>query len=204
MRILFSFCLFAVACTGPTAPDPATTDTDDTDVDIPTPVETECDDTIDDDGDGLTDCEDTDCVAVELCTWPANIELVSEITYEPNGLAQLAGYTDCTVQAVSQLARDRDQSCEGCDFVLCGAFTYPIDDCPNDPDFPRPTDGCFGFDFVSDTAWTFYGQNPENDLWEEVAPLTGPGPLSWTDTQPLDLQGTEVGDLTTTFTASRL
>jgi len=189
----------AFACKGPVAPFETDTDTDS----VPA-VETACDDEVDDDLDGLVDCADDDCSAELLCTWPGAVNFQSIVFFDANNLAKLGGYPDCTVETTSTLQRDRAESCPDCDRVFCGDFAYPQDSCPTDPNFPRPASGCFGFSFDTDTEWTMYGRNPDTDMWDQVGVLSGTGPLQWTSNTPVDFEGTDVGDLTTTFYVSPL
>lgn len=65
MRWGLALTLVLVACSGQLGGDDMD-DTDDVDTDQPS-VEYVCDDEIDDDGDGATDCEDEDCADDPAC-----------------------------------------------------------------------------------------------------------------------------------------
>lgn len=203
MRML---ALFALGCTGSGVGNETDPDVQPGDTSPPTPaIESACDDTVDDDGDGAVDCNDSDCFEAELCSWPVSVDFSSNVFYDANALAVLGGASDCTVVTTSTLQRDRQQeTCADCDRVFCGAFAYPQDNCPPGEE-PRPDSGCFGYTFTSDTSWTMYGRNPDTQVWDQVAVLEGTGPLQWSSgAQPLLLEGTDVGTLTTSFTASPL
>lgn len=194
--------LALVACSGSTVgSETGVTPSDDTDTDepIPTPVETECDDTLDDDGDSLIDCDDPDCAAEVFCAWPSELDWETNIDFDASTLAEIAGYSDCSIVATSTLSRDREQTCVGCDRVLCGVFTYTTDTCPQDSALPRPADGCFGITFDdTDMSWEFQVPDAEG-AFQVVGAATGDGSghLSLTVSDPLEVEGFDAGTVTT-------
>lgn len=186
--------------TGPSGTDGTDgTGTDDTEeTDVPR-TETECDDERDDDGDGDTDCDDDDCSAEEHCSWPVTVDFESLLQFDANSLAELAGYGDCEVHITSNLERDRAQSCEGCDRVFSGAFDYLRDNCPEDDAIARPTEGSYGFAFRSATRWEVFGE--VDGQWGSlgVAEDDGSGSLRIIETNPVEVDGVEFGQLTSMF-----
>jgi hypothetical protein len=173
------------------------TDTD-TDGDPPAgDPEGACDDQDDNDGDGDIDCADSDCATKELCTWPAAIDFETLLQYEASGLAQLAGYEDCTVHITAPLERNPAESCDGCDRVYSGPFEFLQDDCP--PEIERPADGGYGIDFQTETTWEVFGR--VDGVWTSlgIAEDDGSGTLQIADTVPVIVEGVDGGDLTTYF-----
>lgn len=198
--------LMLVACKGTTVPTGETGDTDDTDLPVPTPVETECDDQIDDDGDGAIDCADTDCQALEFCSWPqGTIRFDVDVQYTASGLAQLAGYNSCRLVGTMDLVRDREASCPTCDRVFCGDFAYSMDNCA--PDIERPVDGCFGFTFTTDTSWVVKAEDVENSTYVEFATFnegTTAGTLEYVLDEDVVVEGFDGGSYVATFELTAL
>lgn len=178
-----------------------TTSPDDTDT-VPPDPELECDDERDDDDDGLVDCDDDDCAGVELCTWPTQIDFETLIEFDANAIAELGGYGDCTVHVTAPLARDRAESCEGCDRVYAGEFTFLEDDCPED--IERPQDGGYGIDFRSETEWEVFGR--VEAVWTSlgVAQDDGTGTMRISDSTPVEAYGVDVGTVSTFFSFTPL
>ncbi|TNE86852.1 MAG: hypothetical protein EP330_19775 [Deltaproteobacteria bacterium] len=161
-------------------------------------VELACDDQIDDDADGLTDCDDSDCADVAPCTWPTSLNMDATLFFDANSLAKLGGYDDCTTHFTSTLQMQSDNDCAECDRIYLGNFTYVSDDCPQDPNNPRPTSGEYGMVFGSETSWTAFFVN--QGTWTQMGAANDDGSAYvFTSTDTVDYQGTEVGSLTTTF-----
>ena len=196
LTLLFAGCGGDGAADGGTDGDTGVGDTDDGGGPDAEP-EKECDDEIDDDDDGAVDCDDSDCAAVELCTWPAAIDFETQIEFEASRLAQLAGYDDCTVNVTASLSRNRAESCPGCDRVYSGDFQFGSDDCPEE--FERPTDGGYGVTFQSETQWEVFGRIEGEWTSLGVAEDDGTGTLRISDTQPVEVEGIDAGELTTRF-----
>ena len=191
---------FAWTGCGGDAPGGADADTADTDPggepDEEAEPETACDDQEDDDGDGATDCDDSDCTSLELCTWPTALDFETLIAFDGNALAGLAGYEDCTVHVTAALERDRAESCPGCDRVFAGPFTFVSDDCPEE--FERPDAGGYGIDFRGGETWEVFGR--VDGEWTSLGITTDDaGTMRIEETAPVEFEGVEAGELTTRF-----
>lgn len=158
--------------------------------------ESACDNQDDDDRDGDVDCDDSDCAEKELCTWPDALDFETLIAFDGNALAGLAGYEDCTVHVTAALERDRAESCPGCDRVFAGPFTFVSDDCPEE--FERPDAGGYGIDFRGGETWEVFGR--VDGEWTSLGITTDDaGTMRIVDTQPIEVEGVEAGELTTRF-----
>ena len=100
------------------------------------------------------------------------------------------------------LERDRAETCDGCDRVFTGPFTFLEDDCPDT--LPRPEDGGYGIAFVSDTQWEVYGR--VETVWTSLGTAVddGSGTFKIVDDQTIEAYGVEVGTLTTFFSFTPL
>jgi hypothetical protein len=172
---------------------------DDDDATTPPPPETECLDGIDNDNDGLTDCEDDDCDNVIECTWPIAIGHSGSFDYEASTLAEIAGYSDCITAFTAGLGVEEDVNgqCPTCDRTFLGPMTYTNDTCPIDD--PRPLTTTFGIVFFTAIQWEIFtsdGAGTWTSVGNAVATAEGqPYVLSRTD--EVDYDGTDAGDITT-------
>lgn len=202
MRWTWLAVLVACSGSGVDTSDPNDTDPNDTDPPGPT-VETACDDTLDDDGDMLTDCADPDCAAEVYCSWPADLGFETYIQYEPSFEAELFGYDACVVHTTARITRDRQQTCPGCDRVFCGAFTYVTETCSAQfgEDIDLPVSGCYGLAFGNDQAWPISYINPDTSGWDALGTATpdGQGGMRYQVTSPVIVDGVDAGDLTSAF-----
>jgi len=163
-------------------------------------VEVDCDDGLDDDDDSLVDCDDPDCDGLEVCTWPTALDLDAQLAFDANALAEFAGVEDCLTHYTSPLTQHRPMDCEACDRVFRGPFHYVYDDCPDDPENPRPTEGGCGIRFDSDTAWQVYIRGVDRE-WTSLGTATndGSGTFVFDSVDPVNYEETEIGTLHTTF-----
>lgn len=155
-----------------------------------------CDDTLDDDLDGLVDCEDPSCEADQACLWPARMELEGRFDYEPSTIASLGGAQECTIRYASTMQRLREHACTQCDRVYEGSFDYEQDDCPEQ--FDRPTSGAYGFVFTSEASWQFFA---EGSTWTLVGAAANDGSDTYVlvRTDDLEYEGTDLGTIDTTY-----
>ena len=179
---------------------------DDDDATTPPPPETECQDGVDNDNDGLTDCEDDDCALVLECTWPTQIDHEGSLDYEASTLAEIAGYSDCVTEFTSQLTPVTDvaDECPTCNRTFTGTMTYGTDTCPADD--PRPTEVTYGIVFFTAIQWEIFGGDDQGN-WTSIgnANASAEGqPFVLTRTDEVDVEGTDAGDLTTTLTFTEL
>lgn len=196
-----------IGCTGSTVGDDGVPSSD-TDTPpgptepVPTPPEVECDDTVDNDSDGAVDCDDTDCQAEVHCSWPTTVSFLTTIDYDASVLAEFAGFSDCQVEANAVLVRDRSIDCPACDWVMCGTYTYTLDNCPQDAGLERPPSGCYGFTFdATDSAWPVFIENADTGAWETIgnAVAEGNGWLSLTSQDPVIYEGADAGTVSSYF-----
>ena len=147
-------------------------------------TETSCDDGLDEDEDGLMDCEDPDCADVAPCNWPEALDHVGTVFFDGWEIECVFGVpfdyqvddcaTDYTSPLGTTLTVDR---CEACDRTFEGPFTYSVDTCTELlPDASDPPDsGAFGMVFTSATEWEVFSINGETGLWESVGIATDDG-----------------------------
>jgi hypothetical protein len=157
--------------------------------------ETICDDGLDNDNDGLFDCDDDDCAEVFHCTWPDEIENDVSIQFDASSIAEIFGYDDCAIQTNSALANDTVSACPTCDRSYTGALVYTADSCPADA-FDRPTSVTYGVNFLSDTERVFLGE--EEAAWVELATVSASkdGAYRYSTVQPVEVDGIDAGDVT--------
>ncbi len=165
--------------------------------------ETECDDGLDDDADGLTDCDDDDCAGVLSCDWPTSLSHSATIAYEASWLAELSGYNSCAVSFNGTLNTVRDDGvCGACDRTFEGAVTYTDTSCSDNPG-ELPTTLRYGIVFTSENAWAIW--STDGVSWGESGTATGGGgtyTLSRSD--PIEVDGNDAGDLNTTLTFTEI
>lgn len=173
---------------------------DDDDATTPPPPE-DCLDGIDNDLDGLTDCDDDECAAVPQCIWPRNLSHSGSFDYEASLVAELAGFDDCRTDFTSPLVEETDvaSQCPMCDRTFSGPMVYPFDDCP-DGDEPRPTSVSYGVVFFNDLQWEVFVQDADL-LWTSVGFAAQSGAdYTLVRSDEVDYEGTDAGDIETTLT----
>lgn len=176
----------------------------DDDDSVPDP-ETDCLDQVDNDSDGLVDCEDDDCTDVtEECAWPTELGHSTSLSFDFDDWVEMLGQSDCVTEFTSDLSSDiyLAHNCTDCDLVYAGTFTYTADTCPDDPDNPRPTSGTFGISFGGDVSgdWEVFTDDG-TDTWSSVGVAVSDGTSRTLQrTDPVDVPDYgDVGDLTTTL-----
>lgn len=183
--------------------DDDTSDDDSTPEETPPPPEDACEDGLDNDEDGLADCEDDDCADVFRCTWPAAQQHTATLHYDANTLAEFAGYNDCDTLISSAMTELLGASaCPTCDRTFEGTYVYTADNCPQDPDDPRPTFGSYGIDFVDAQNRNVYGRD-DGGSWNSIGTATdaaASGTFVLTRSDPVVIEGLDVGTLQTTLT----
>ena len=186
--------------------DDSTSDDDDTadddDATTPPPPETACEDALDNDGDGLTDCDDDDCAAVWRCTWPTELDHNGSFAYAASWQAELGGYEDCDTVFTAALDEELDPSkqCATCDRTFSGPMVYTMDTCPPGDD-PRPDAVSYGLDFVTTTQREVFssdGLGGWNSVGLANAAAVG-SPFSLSRTDGFEVEGVDAGDITTTL-----
>jgi len=172
-------CLSLIACDGGTSTTKdsggtdtsGNTDTDETNTPDP---ETDCGDGIDNDEDGLADCLDDDCAAEFSCTWPDTIGHRTQFNFDGYEVECDLGIfdkeftvDDCVTDIRAQLSVATDGDlCTDCDRTYAGTFNYETDTCTEPEDMgDRPTEGRFGFVFVSETERELWALN-DAGAWE--------------------------------------
>jgi hypothetical protein len=165
--------------------------------------ESDCNDGLDDDGDGAIDCLDADCAADWWCTWPSGWSHTATFAYDANQIAKIGGYTDCTTELVATLATSTVSPCATCDRTYAGATTYVSDTCTAMVGLTPTTVIAFGVDFDvnNPTCVTVYAPN-ESGIYGDAAGLacdTGSGTFTLSRTDPVIVSATDVGSLETTL-----
>jgi hypothetical protein len=183
--------------------------------DAPPDPEADCQDGVDNDEDGLMDCEDDDCADVAPCWWPSSMR--------HDGVFDFDGFEvtcetwigdfdetvpDCQTTYTSTLTEVTDPAlqCPTCDRTFYGALSYTADTCGDLTGGDNPTEAYFGFVFTSPTEWTLYGDDGSGG-WEAGVPLTVSGAdYSFAHTEPLyydsgecDNDPLHIGNLTITW-----
>lgn len=147
------------------------------------PNETDCDDTLDEDQDSLTDCEDPDCAEVAPCNWPESIVHAGTFAFEGYDIDCYVGgwpipyeVPDCLTTYDSTMGQDLTVTpCAECDRTFEGPFTYSSDTCADLIGSESPTSGAIGLVFVSDTQWEFWGLDSATGTWSVGGTATDDG-----------------------------
>ncbi len=156
--------------------DDATDDDDlsDDDDTTPPPPETDCSDGLDNDGDGLRDCEDPDCDLIAPCDQPTAIFHTGNVVFNGSEIeCYVAGWPfdvdvdDCqTTYSSSMGAPTTVPACAVCDATFEGPNSYSVDSCASLIGQASPTSGAFGLIFTSTSQWEFYARNEDTGQWE--------------------------------------
>lgn len=183
-RILPLF-LCLVACDSSTERKPdSQSDTGSDTTPAPDPeAEADCEDGVDNDGDGLKDCADSDCADAFVCNLPDEIDHQTDIIFDGYTIECDTGIFgthevevgDCrTVLTTTLAVATEGELCPDCDRTYVGAFTVEEDNCDDlSGDDHRPSEGRFGFVFRSET---------ERDLWSQELDGTWALAVSMTST----------------------
>lgn len=182
-------------------------DSADSEPQIPT-NETDCEDGVDEDQDGTTDCADSDCATVFHCTWPHQIQHRTTIIFDGTTITCYGfidyDIPDCRVDFISTIAESTDGACPGCDRSFTGTVTVNENTCQDYGAINIPTSISYGVVFTSPEARTLWARDDSNGTWAEVGPLTFDGsawlfssttPVSY-DPDECDGGTLHVGDLT--------
>jgi len=168
----------------------------DADVPVADP-ETVCDDSTDNDGDNLTDCDDPDCAAASNCGYPAAVYLNIDLYFDASSLAEMTGQGDCNTKLTITATASALAGCATCDKTYTGPYVYGVDTCP---DSERPPEGSYSFTFTSETQREVYVLDAEG-LWALVGTATGSnGVFTVTRSDPVDYEGYDAGTMNTTIT----
>lgn len=178
--------------------------------------ETECDDGLDNDEDGATDCDDTDCAEFEPCTWPTSMAHTGIWDFAANADAECETFignfdidiNSCLVDYSATLTEVTDSAnqCPTCDRTFYGTFTYNTDTCSGALGFTPPTDAYFGFIFDSDSEWRLVGRSDTGEWEAEVAVPVAGGQGTFSTTEAINVEDDRcdntifAGDLTISWT----
>jgi hypothetical protein len=176
-----AFILLFLGCNAVVDPDKPTDDSppDDPDAEV-------CDNGEDDDEDGATDCDDSDCDNVAPCNWPSNLDHMTQLDFQGNTIeCKLAGFPipydveDCLTEWTASLTHIEMHACDSCDRVYNGPITLLRDECSEliGNTEPIPSSMDVGMVFISETQREVWGIN-EAGVWEKSADLTYNAP-SW-------------------------
>ena len=155
-----------------------------------------CDDGVDNDADGLVDCDDDECADVAPCWWPETIDHVGDFEFNADHWA----VDDCTDAYTAVLTETTVSPCATCSRTYEGTFNWTSTECNDEfGDGPPPSSGRFGFAFPNPNKWVLFAE--DNGVWKEAASLErSGGSFVLKSVDPVDYNGTEVGELTTTLT----
>lgn len=151
----------------------------------PAEPEVDCEDGVDNDGDGAADCEDEDCAGYLPCTWPESMahEGAYDFDAQNNVECVIRGFpvavdvADCITRYTAELTpvTDPAQACPTCDRTFYGTLSYSENTCATVlPALQLPTDAYFGFIFTSATEWQLVGKSPSGN-WDAAVDLTVTG-----------------------------
>lgn len=188
MRWLLPITLISLlACDGKAddSGDVQTTDSGTSDTTVPDePVpESDCEDGVDNDEDGLSDCEDADCSEAFVCSYPESISHTTSISfdgYEVECETWLGTFDeqvdDCVTEFTIPLTvATTGKLCSECDLTFTGAITYTEDNCDElTGDSTRPTEGWFGFVFIDESTRELWSQD-ESGAWAKAVTMKNSG-----------------------------
>lgn len=120
------------------------------------PVESDCEDGTDDDGDGLADCEDSDCAENWTCNLPDNLDFSSKVFFDGNtiecevwGVEVDVDIEDCRADSTASLRLvETGPTCPTCDRTYSGPLTYTTETCSALIGVAAPTRVDYGFVFL--------------------------------------------------------
>jgi hypothetical protein len=159
--------------------------------------EDQCDDEFDDDGDGLIDCDDSDCDDIGRCAWPETVETLVHVDFEPQTIAEVMGYGPCKLQMTTSADEDDTASdCFECDQTYTGRVHYELDTCPQDV-AERPFNASFGLTFLSKKKWEVWMDVSGEGEWTDggVAERNDDGVYFAEASEVVDFNGVNVGTL---------
>jgi hypothetical protein len=161
--------------------------------------EVACDDGEDNDGDGLADCDDDDCVDRAFCGWPTHLSHTGSFYFDASFLAELAGYPSCLVAFNASLDRIQGSGeCPGCDRTFGGDANYTDTACAESAS-ELPAEVSYGVVFASDTSWRIFAS--DGDSWGESGVATGGnGTYTLSREDPVEYDGQDGGTLETILT----
>ena len=192
---------------------------DGSDGEEPPPPESDCTDGLDNDEDGLADCDDSDCAEVAPCWWPTSLTHDGAFDFDGFEVTCETWFgdfdeqvDDCTTRYTATLTEVTDPAaqCATCDRTFYGALTYTDNSCADILDGgDYPIEAYFGFVFHSPTAWTLYGDDGSGG-WESGVDLVVSGTTHsfshtesiMVDTGECDNDPLYAGDLTITWSFS--
>ncbi len=157
-----------------------------------------CDDGVDNDGDGPTDCDDPDCDDFVPCTWPEAVDHNARFVFD----SDVQWADDCETRFSGHLAVGTQiPPCPTCDRTFEGPYHYTINSCEDLLDLAGvdlPDYGAYGIVFVSEHQRDIWTRDTDG-VWASLGlaswdPGVGHYALERVDT----LQN--VGTLTTTLT----
>jgi hypothetical protein len=138
----------------------------------PVPAENLCDDGSDNDNDGLVDCEDPDCAGQLSCSWPASLDMHTELAFDANGTAKAFGVGDCVLEFAGLLGlTEIGNICPSCDATYEGAVSYGPDNCPEDY-ITRPPVVAYGMIFLSPGEREIWKRESETGEWSSLGNWT--------------------------------
>ncbi len=132
--------------------------------------ESDCEDGIDEDEDGATDCEDSDCADHWRCNLPDALQYSTVVDFRGNtiecewvGIEYDVDIDDCYSAGGGTLTQiDTEQACPKCDRTYKGPLNWPQDSCSDFLETPMPADATFGFVFISETQRELW---VPDDVW---------------------------------------
>jgi hypothetical protein len=159
-----------------------------------------CDDGIDNDGDGPTDCEDPDCDAFIPCTWPQALNHNARFVF----VAQAQWLENCETRFSSHMTLGAQIGpCPSCDQTYEGPYNYSINSCADLLDMAGvdlPDYGAYGMIFVSDNQRDVWTRNTDG-VWESLGMANYVQAIGHFELERVDNMQ-NIGTLTTTLTFS--
>lgn len=162
----------------------STTDSGSTDTtDVPDP-ETACDDGVDNDSDGATDCDDSDCADAFECSYPDAIAHTTVVEFDGYQVECDLGIwgthdeqiDDCVTRFTVPLTEaTTGDLCPACDRTYSGPITYEQDSCLALIGGDRPTEGWFGFVFIDENTRELWSRDEIGGGWVKGVTLSRKG-----------------------------
>lgn len=155
--------------------------------------ESDCEDGVDEDSDGVTDCEDPDCASFWACDLPDAVDYHTFFEFRGNtiecewiGIEYDVDIDDCSTEASGRLNMlEGPQACPDCDRSYSGPITYGTDTCSELLGVAQAPDASFGLVFLAEDQRELWAPD-EAGAWFPLVTLTRQDKL-WTNTTSEDI-----------------
>ncbi len=158
-----------------------------------------CDDSIDNDCDTLSDCDDSDCDGADACL-PDTLQHDAALVFT----GTFPGVADCVTAFNATINAESSDSgeCPECDRIYAGPLNYTEDTCSSAFDTEPPSANRYGIAFTDSATLEVFGMDADTGVWSSLgnAPLQTDGWFVLTRTDGVDIDPIgQVGSLSTTL-----